>query len=295
MSKLDKLSTCDRIIIDLEGMNYQCMKVIGMYNYLEIKGKLKMHRHYNMLEICYLEKGAQHYYVNGKDYYLKGGDVLVTMPGESHGTRSHSEEKGKLAWLIFSSPKKDERLLNLTHLESKYIIDQLLSFKSKRVFKGNNNIANTLHSIFKMKSETDEVLKRIKITNLLNSFLIQIIDCGKRSNVHSISTEIDLSVRYINNNINEDLNLEKLANRANLSLSHYKYKFKKEMGFSPGDFILRQKIEKAKKLLTTGENIADVAYGLMFSSSSYFATVFKRYTGKTPTFYKPGILNSKSD
>lgn len=286
MSRLDKLSTNDRVIIDLEAMNYQCMKVIGMYNYLEIKGKLKMHRHYNMMEICYLEKGEQHYYVDGNDYYLKGGDVLITMPGEKHGTRSHSEEKGKLTWLIFGLPKRDEQLLNLTHLESKYLINQLLSFKSKRVFKGNNNIAITLKNIFKMNAETDEILKRIRITNLLNLFLIQIIDCGKRGNVHIISLEIESSVRYINNNIREDLNLGKLANLANLSLSHYKYKFKKEMGFSPIDFILRQKIEEAKKLLAASNTIADVAYGLMFSSPSYFATVFKRYTGKTPTSYR---------
>ncbi len=81
--------------------------------------------------------------------------------------------------------------------------------------------------------------------------------------------------------------LEDLARRAHLSLSHFKKRFKAETGLSPRQYILRDKIEAAKCLLSSqAKPITDIALDLGFVSSQYFATVFKRITGTTPTHYR---------
>ena len=76
---------------------------------------------------------------------------------------------------------------------------------------------------------------------------------------------------------------------AGLSLSRLKARFKKETGVSPANFIMLRRIEGAKELLDrTDKNITDVAFELGFSSSQYFATAFKRYTGMTPKEFRGG-------
>ncbi len=51
----------------------------------------------------------------------------------------------------------------------------------------------------------------------------------------------------------------------------------------PGEFILRCKVEHARRLLAEEASpITEIAFRLGFSSSQYFATVFKRYTNMTP-------------
>ena len=57
------------------------------------------------------------------------------------------------------------------------------------------------------------------------------------------------------------------------------------MGISPRLYINQKKIECAKKLLSEGFSITEVAMHLNFVSSSYFSSVFKKYTNCTPSEY----------
>ncbi len=71
---------------------------------------------------------------------------------------------------------------------------------------------------------------------------------------------------------------------AHLSLSRFKARFKNEVGLPPADFIMRGKIERARQLLAAGDlSVTQIAMRLGFSSTQYFATAFKRHTGKTPS------------
>ena len=283
MKELDKVSTKDREILDLEGMGYHCMKVLGRYNYREIKKSLEMHKHEDMFEICFLERGSQFYHIQGKDYSLKGGDILLTFPNEEHGTKSYPEEKGRLFWLIINIPKGKQRLLNLTKKETDTIINRLLQLKRNRVFRVSQLIKNDLNKIFRIYHTEKTIYKKIQITSSLLNFLLNVIEYGEKSSDAKVTDAIQQICKFIDKNLDDELKLEMLAEKMNLSLSHFKYRFKKEIGTPPTDYILRRKMEKAKLLLSQSQSVHDVAYDLAFSSPSYFATVFKRYTGKTPS------------
>ena len=78
-----------------------------------------------------------------------------------------------------------------------------------------------------------------------------------------------------------------LAQMIGLSESRFKNRFRDEVGIPPGDYVLRSKINAACKALHNPEAIVtQLAHSLGFSSSQYFATVFRRFTGDTPTTYK---------
>jgi AraC-like DNA-binding protein len=77
--------------------------------------------------------------------------------------------------------------------------------------------------------------------------------------------------------------LAELAAEAELSPSRFKSKFKAQIGIAPHEFILRCKMEAAKQMfLERRKTGTDTAMDLGFSSSQYFATVFRRFTRQTP-------------
>lgn len=101
----------------------------------------------------------------------------------------------------------------------------------------------------------------------------------------AVSSDIAVTLQYIQEHIASELSLKELAALVNLSCSQYKQKFKKQMGISPRRFINQQKIEAAKPLLLNGMSVTDIAMQLGFNSSTYFSTVFKQYTMYSPREY----------
>lgn len=122
------------------------------------------------------------------------------------------------------------------------------------------------------------------IASYLQLFLHLLIHSANNEKF-ALSPDIGRTLNYILDNITEELPLEELAALASLSCSQYKQKFKKQLGISPRHFINQQKIEYAKLLLLEGMSVTDIAMLLGFTTSSYFSTVFKKYTLYTPTEY----------
>ena len=91
------------------------------------------------------------------------------------------------------------------------------------------------------------------------------------------------------------MSLDDLASQIYLSTSQFKQKFRSVMGISPRNYINREKINYAKKLLSSGYSVTEAAMKLSFNDSSYFSTVFKKYTLKTPRQYinDHGTTNSQ--
>ncbi len=77
-----------------------------------------------------------------------------------------------------------------------------------------------------------------------------------------------------------------MAGAAGLSPFHFARQFKKSMGFSPYQFVLKQRVNKAKQLLLRGEkNLAEIAVDVCFYDQSHFAQQFRRHCGITPKKY----------
>lgn len=284
---LDLKSNKERMILDLKAMGFRNVVLLGHYSYKEAKKKLEMHKHKDMIEICFLETGSQLYQVGSNNYFLKGGDILITPPNIVHGTSKSPEEKGSLFWMILKVPKSAAfRILNLTPKESRILINRLLHLNNLH-FRGSSTMKKTLIKIFSSYNERHDPLKKIEIANHILNFLLSVIDCGEKINNKVISADIVFCCTYIKENIFQKIYITKLAEIINLSESRFKHKFKEETGMPPNEYIIKQKIEKAKELMPeAGTTVTNLAYDLGFSSSSYFSTVFKKHLGISPTEYK---------
>ena len=98
---------------------------------------------------------------------------------------------------------------------------------------------------------------------------------------------IEDAIRFIRNHIGENVNLDKLVNRAFLSKDHFIRLFKQNVGITPIQYISRKKIEKAQVMLVTGNmSIQSVSYALGYEDCSYFNRLFKKIVGISPKKYR---------
>jgi len=95
---------------------------------------------------------------------------------------------------------------------------------------------------------------------------------------------------YIEENLTEDIPLSELAGLAGLSEHHFSTAFRQTVGMPPHRYLLGRRIERAKELLRRQESsITDVALSVGFSTSSHFATTFRKLTGNTPRAFRQAV------
>lgn len=84
-----------------------------------------------------------------------------------------------------------------------------------------------------------------------------------------------------------DLKMTSLADRFNISPSHFSTVFRQELGITFRDYLAKLRINHAKELLaTTSHSCADIAYRSGFNDPHYFSFVFKKKTGLTPQEFR---------
>ncbi|MGJ5893500.1 helix-turn-helix domain-containing protein [Streptomyces niveiscabiei] len=88
---------------------------------------------------------------------------------------------------------------------------------------------------------------------------------------------------YIHANLAEPLSLDTLARIAGVSSSHFSRTFRASTGHSPHQYVLRQRLERARiALLTTASPIAEIALACGFTDQSHLTRTMRRQLGVTP-------------
>lgn len=96
---------------------------------------------------------------------------------------------------------------------------------------------------------------------------------------------------YINDNLAEHLTLGEIADVAGLNPFYFSRVFRESAGTSPHQYVLRCRIEHAKKLLADKRlPLVEIALCVGFENQSHFTTLFHRLTGVTPRTYREGLL-----
>ncbi len=96
-------------------------------------------------------------------------------------------------------------------------------------------------------------------------------------------TQAQRVIDYIRTHLNRDLSLAELASVVNISPTYFARLFKQTMGTSPHQYVIQQRVERARAMLKkTDLAIADIALQVGFSSQSHLTQQFKRLTGMTP-------------
>ncbi|EEM56712.1 MULTISPECIES: helix-turn-helix domain-containing protein [Bacillus cereus group] len=137
-------------------------------------------------------------------------------------------------------------------------------------------------------------IQNLEKLNDVNSILILVekafcifTEHVKTYSVRNYSKTIITCQNYILKNIYQEISLKKLAYITDKNPMYLSTLFKKEVGMPLSEYIQREKVEEAKKLLTlTNYSLLDISTWLNFNSQSYFTKIFKKYTEVTPKQYR---------
>jgi AraC-like DNA-binding protein len=281
-----------RKIFMLRNLGLPGFFMLGRYQYTASRLGLLPHSHRDAIEICFLERGEQTYRVGGRIYRLRGNDQFFTRPGEVHDTANLPQERGILYWIILRL-EPSRQILGLASGPSARLKRELLKMPTRH-FRAHPNCASLLGQMFELAGARRRArisdatsYRQLRLQALLLDYLTLTIEASHRGVKGSATPLMQRVLHYIEKHLNEPVHVPRLAEIARLSESRFKTRFKREIGVPPAEFWLRQKIEQAAILLKN-RNVTEVAYELGFSSSQYFATVFKRYTLISPSqFHVP--------
>jgi len=259
-------------------------KHFGRYNHTNAHGALGPHDHPGSIEVCHLIRGRQVYEVGGTQYSLTGGDLFVTFPNEIHSSNELPQEKGVLYWLIVEIPRRG-RFLDLPTAEGQALREALLELP-QRHFRGRDMLSPLLDRLMESCLAPKTALANVGLRAGLIEFLLEVVDCASANPIATSRDARPLQgvVHYIHRHLHEAIGLAELAELAQLSLPQFQARFKREFGIPPGEYVLRAKVEEAcRRLRETDRTVTEIGFDLGFGSSQYFATVLKRFTGKTPS------------
>jgi AraC family transcriptional regulator len=94
----------------------------------------------------------------------------------------------------------------------------------------------------------------------------------------------------------DELSLDEMAQSVGLSTAHFARMFRKSTGETPHQFVLRQRLERAKAMLGTPDaRVLDVAVACGFKTQQHFAQVFRYFCGTSPTEYRQDRVGSQPE
>ncbi|MCU0341717.1 MAG: AraC family transcriptional regulator [Spirosomaceae bacterium] len=109
----------------------------------------------------------------------------------------------------------------------------------------------------------------------------------KKAQTNPNNDRISFVIQYIRDNITEDLSVELLSEKAYMSESNFYRTFKHELGTSPNDFIIEERLKMAENLLHNPKiSIKEAYLASGFNSFSYFCRLFKKKKKVSPTEFK---------
>lgn len=158
-------------------------------------------------------------------------------------------------------------------------------------FYNNPDLAIIINKLIKECMDTSPV-KDVLADLSLQELLIRIIQSQTINSIKNGSKESGNSsvyeiTEFIKLNLKENMTLKTLSNKACMSTASFYRFFKSELGMSPIEYVLNEKIKEAKKLLQNPDiQINEVCYLAGFDDANYFSRLFKKHEGITPKQYQ---------
>lgn len=245
-------------------------------------------------EIVYIYRGKGAFFIDQTFYDMRQGDLMV-IPGNTVHRAFPDKDEPMTSSAVFFNPN----LIKNNAFDDAYNYLNLFSQAKK-----NKQYKYTLSPEHRRIIEQD--------IDALYSEWGQQRDCGSHAmslqlhmallhlNRHCLPQNTDSSISpttgpdwfrhtltYINEHLNQPLELCSLASRAAVSPAHLSRVFKQRIGMNVSDYITTKRIFAAKDLLLkSNDKIQHIANACGFESMPYFYRTFKKHTDVTPAAYR---------
>lgn len=104
------------------------------------------------------------------------------------------------------------------------------------------------------------------------------------------SRDQQVVIDYLHTELDHRIDLDRLADLVDMTQTRFLSAFTAAFGTTPHQYLIAQRIARAKELLSTSPaSITEIAAAVGFSTPSHFATTFKQRVGITPSTYRGGV------
>lgn len=270
----------ERIVLTNKELCIPGIRILATHKIKNAILPLLPHYHENAFEFTLVVNGSMSFYTSQSEYEVPGGSVFVSHPNEVHSTNNSPITVNEQYWFQLDISNPDE-LLFLNRIAAEDLISNLKKINRHVIATDNKEIRSTLTNGFSLAYEKGD---KFMVAAYLLLFLKLLIKFSRETR-YSFAPDIEKAVFYIKEHVTEELSLDELASCCNLSTSQFKQKFRHVVGTSPRNYINQTKIKLAKELLLSDISITAIAMQLGFNTSSYFSSVFKKYTMESPKDY----------
>jgi AraC family transcriptional regulator len=109
-------------------------------------------------------------------------------------------------------------------------------------------------------------------------------------------TQLARAIEFMDANLAERLALGEIAGAAGLSPAHFLRQFKISTGMAPHNYLVRLRLERAKRLLReTDRSIAQIAFECGFSHQEHMTHFFGQLAGTTPAAFRRAVRTNETD
>ena len=214
--------------------------------------------------------------INDKSHRLNKGDAfIINIPGNHYYRLPPDSKKWEVLYIEFSK-EADVFLNKFISSEGNIInINEDSRFLALMFNVYRELIEDRIDSIYKCSSYGYQL-----IMELLNEFTTKVINEDRDIAVVACKN-------YIDKNYYKPIGLDDLTTITKRSKYHLLRKFKEEMGTTPGNYLIRIRLERAMELiLSTDDNIDTIAKKVGFSCGNYFSKVFRKNIKVSPLEFK---------
>ena len=220
------------------------------------------------LLIEYVVGGKGEFRAGGKTQKIGAGDTFVIGKNDPHDFRSDKADPLKKIWIRFASDYV-EKMLDGYRIET-------------GVYRA--DVKNEFFSLYGVaKLDTPPQNKFFEIAELLHGIVLKLARSVRETEVGGVS-----AIKHaLLSSIYSKKTLDEVASELFTSKSNLIRVFKKGTGETPYQFLLNEKINVAKTLLsTTTMQVKHISDLLCFTDEHYFSFLFKQKTGFTPSKYR---------
>lgn len=236
-----------------------------------VEGYHLVRKNYNSLLITHILDGSFTYIKDGKHITAHKGDTVILDCYKPH--EYYTNDSFESIWIHIAGANSYELFEEIERSDGNLIKCKDVQHLRKLLFRVFDGMKGDYPT-----TELSVSLDIYKIfTELLNP------QSTKSKGESSYEDSIQTVKEYIAENLNENLTVGALAEIVNMSSSHFSRVFKQQTGFSPYDYILISRLNRAKYLLqVTDMTVSAIAYEIGFNSESNFICFFTENEGISP-------------
>lgn len=260
--------------------------LISQMHYSQDSGPL--HNHYHLYcEMVFIEEGAAEFTISGKTYLAEENSMVFISSYEPHQVR-----------VIRAPYHRYFAMVQAAELERAYPSSALTG-----IFKNRPEGFSHCVSLKAFGNEPKRILARLMEEfsgekpygeQMVRSLLAQVLILVYRScpeNFSTLESGVNNQIRevqqFIEENFSQDLKIADLAQRFYMNHCYLTHLFKKQVGYSPKQYLLLNRLSYGQELLeTTGLSVSQIASRCGFGDANNFIRAFRESFGVPPNQFR---------